>query len=300
MLDIVGVISIALFYLLPLVMVALVILALVSGVAFGGARRNTLALLASGVYSLLTGGFYLYGMAASSYAKQDNAYLGNAYVGLFLLLAGVWLLSVGLADAGLAKWLVASLALAGIAGIVPIYGALSVNSTAGGAGVAPYALGALLALTAGAAGAGARRAVGAGVGPGASGRGRSGGILRADRPHQRRQPHGVPPARGRPFARPQTTRAGRLQPAGLRPRWRRGLPPRTARRRPGNAIHPRAIRPHPGAGARELIPPLPPSVSHRSCGQASGERRSRPTIPPLPSPPRRFPPSAPRFGAARA
>ncbi len=105
--NIVGVISIALFYLLPLVIVTLVILALVSGVAFGGARRNTLALLASGVYSLLTGGFYLYGMAASSYAKQDNAYLGNAYVGLFLLFAGVWLLSVGLADAGLAKWLVA-------------------------------------------------------------------------------------------------------------------------------------------------------------------------------------------------
>lgn len=149
MLDIVGAISIALFYLLPLVMVALVILALVSGVAFGGARRNTLALLASGVYSLLTGGFYLYGMAASFYAKQDNAYLGNAYVGLFLLLAGVWLLSVGLADAGLAKWLAASLGLAGIVGIIPLYSALSVGSTAGGAGVALYALGALLALTAG-------------------------------------------------------------------------------------------------------------------------------------------------------
>jgi hypothetical protein len=145
MLNIVGFISIALFFLLPLVIVALVILALVSGFAFGGARRNALALLASGVFSLLTGAGYLYGVSASYYAKQDNAYLGNLYVGLFLLLAGAWLLCVGLAGAGLAKWFAAVLALAGVVGIAPIYGALSLNSTSGGAGVALYALAALLA-----------------------------------------------------------------------------------------------------------------------------------------------------------
>lgn len=141
--NIVSFLSIALFFLLPLVIVALVILALVSGFAFGGARRNALALLASGVFSLLTGGFYLYGLSASYYAKQDNAYLGNVYVGLLLLLAGVWLLSVGLAGAGLARWLAVVVTLAGIAGIIPIYGALSLSSTTGGASVAAYVLGAL-------------------------------------------------------------------------------------------------------------------------------------------------------------
>lgn len=140
--------SLGLFYLLPLGIVALIILALVSGGAFGGARRNTLAVLATGIFSLLTGGFYLYGMTSSLYAKQDNAYLGNVYIGLLLLLAGSWLLSVGLADAGLAKWLALALAVAGVAGIIPIYGALSSSSNAGGAGVALYALGALLAVMA--------------------------------------------------------------------------------------------------------------------------------------------------------
>ncbi len=143
--NIVSVISIILFYLLPLMIVALVILALVSGFAFGGARRNTLALLASGIFCLLTGGFYLYGFAASYYAKQDNAYLGNIYIGLPLLLSGVLLLSVGLAGAGLRRWLAGALALAGIAGVIPLYGTLPLASQAGGVGVALYILGALLA-----------------------------------------------------------------------------------------------------------------------------------------------------------
>ena len=144
--NIVTFISIALFFVLPLALVALVILALVSGFAFGGARRNARALLAAGLFSLLTGGFYLYGLSASYYAKQDNANLGNIYIGLLLLLAGVWMLSVGLAGAGLSRWLAAVLAVAGIAGIVPVYSALSLSSTTGGMGVALYALVALAAV----------------------------------------------------------------------------------------------------------------------------------------------------------
>ncbi|HEU0025654.1 MAG TPA: hypothetical protein VFQ25_00940 [Ktedonobacterales bacterium] len=136
--NIVNDISIGLFFLLPLVIVALVIVALVSGFAFGGARRNAQALLTAGLFSLLTGGFYLYGLTASYYAKQDNAYLGNIYVGLLLLLAGVWMLSVGLAGAGLAKWLAGALSVAGIVGVVPIYGSLSLSSTMGGVAVALY------------------------------------------------------------------------------------------------------------------------------------------------------------------
>lgn len=137
-------ISIGLFFALPLVIVALVILALISGFAFGGARRNAQALLAAGIFSLLTGGFYLYGLSASYYAKQDNAYLGNIYVGLLLLLAGVWMLSIGLAGAGLSRWLATVLVVAGVAGMVPVYSALSLSSTTGGTGVALYALVALV------------------------------------------------------------------------------------------------------------------------------------------------------------
>jgi hypothetical protein len=144
--NIVSFISIGLFFLLPLVILALVILALVSGFAFGGARRNAQALLAAGAFSLLTGGYYLYGLSASYYAKQDNAYLGNIYVGLLLLLAGVWMLSIGLAGVGLSRWLAVVLVVAGIVGIVPVYSALSLSSTTGGTGVALYALVALVVV----------------------------------------------------------------------------------------------------------------------------------------------------------
>lgn len=167
MTAILGGISIVLFYLLFLAVPALVIFALVSGLAFGGARRTALAQLASGVYSLLTGGFYLYDQAASQFAKQDNAYLGNALLGLLLLVAGVWLLSVGLVGVGLPRWLAAVLALAGIAGVVPLYGTLQLASSAGALGVALYVaaglligVGALLALRRSAL---ARRALGLGL-----------------------------------------------------------------------------------------------------------------------------------------
>jgi hypothetical protein len=146
MLNVISYISLALFYPLLPVIVALVIVALVSGFAFGGARRNAQALLAAGLFSLLTGGFYLYGLTASYFAKQDNAYLGNIYVGLLLLLAGVWMLSVGLAGAGLARWLAAALSAAGVVGIIPIYQSLSLSSTTGGMGVAIYALAALVVV----------------------------------------------------------------------------------------------------------------------------------------------------------
>jgi hypothetical protein len=149
--------SIALFYLLILAVPPLLALALVSGAAFGGARRNALALLALGVYSLLTGGFYLYGQAVSYYAKQDNAYLGNALLGLLLLPVGVWLVSMGLAGGGLPRWLAVVLALGGIAGVIPLYGTLQLASGAGGTFIALYVAvallvgaGALLALRRGA------------------------------------------------------------------------------------------------------------------------------------------------------
>lgn len=148
MLNVVGAISIALFFALFLVMIALVIVALVSGVAFGGARRNAAALLAGGVFSVVTGGWYLYGQAASYYAKQDNVYLGNGLIGLLLLLGGVWMLSIGLAGVGLPRWMSALLALAGVAGIVPVYETLMLASTAGGLFAAYYALGALALLVA--------------------------------------------------------------------------------------------------------------------------------------------------------
>ena len=149
MATIVSGISIGLFYLLFLAVPALLILALISGLVFGGAQRNAQALLASGVFSLLTGGFYLYGLASSYFAKQDNSYLGNGLLGLLFLAGGVGLVSAGLAGAGAPKWATIGLGLAGLVGVVPLYGALPLESNAGGVGIALYVA---LGLLAGAVG----------------------------------------------------------------------------------------------------------------------------------------------------
>jgi hypothetical protein len=163
-------ISILLFYLSLPAALALAVVALMSLFAFGGAQRNALALLATGVYCVITGAVYLYGVAASYYALQDNAYLGNIYLGLLLLLVGApVLLAGGLAGAGLPRWAAVGLSLVGLAGLVGVYRSIGLDLPYGGQFVIAYLalalvvmVGALLAL---------RRAnlVGAALGLGALG-----------------------------------------------------------------------------------------------------------------------------------
>lgn len=134
-------ISVILLYLALPVALALAIIALVGLSAFGGARRNALPLLATGVFATLTGGAYLYGVAASYYAMQDNAYLGNLYLGLLLLTLGACaLLTGGLFGAGLNRWLAVGLALIGLAGMVGVYRSIGLTQTTGGQYVAIFAL----------------------------------------------------------------------------------------------------------------------------------------------------------------
>jgi hypothetical protein len=60
-------------------------------------------------------------------------------VGLFLTLAGVWLLAAGLVGAGMPRWLAVTLAMAGTVAVAPLYSALQLESTTGGGGVAVFA-----------------------------------------------------------------------------------------------------------------------------------------------------------------
>ncbi|MDE3230898.1 MAG: hypothetical protein KGO05_13550 [Chloroflexota bacterium] len=140
-----AVISVILLYLSLPVALGLAIVALVSLAAFGGARRNALPLLATGVFATLIGGAYLYGVAASHFALQDNAYLGNIYLGLLLLAMGACaLLTGGLFGAGLNRWAAVGLALIGLVGIGFVYRSIGLESTAGGQYVAVFALVALI------------------------------------------------------------------------------------------------------------------------------------------------------------
>ena len=147
-------ISTILLYLALPTTLALAGLALVGLFGFGGARRNALALLAAGTMCALTGGVYLYGVVSSYYALQDNAYLGNLYIGFTLLLIGApGLLAGGLVGAGLNRWAALGLALAGLAGLVGVYRSIGLDQPNGGRFVALYlvaalvvTLGALLAL----------------------------------------------------------------------------------------------------------------------------------------------------------
>lgn len=143
-----GTLSIILLYLAPLVTLALAGIAVASVFAFGGARRNALALLAAGVFSALTGATYLYGAVASHYALQDNAYLGNIYLGLLLLLLGACaLLPGGLVGAGLNRWVALGLALVGLAGLVGVYRSIGLDLPYGGRFVVVYLALALIVMS---------------------------------------------------------------------------------------------------------------------------------------------------------
>lgn len=143
-------ISVLLLYLALSTTLALAGVALVSLFAFGGARRNALALLATGVFCVITGAVYLYGVAASYYALQDNAYLGNLYLGLALLLVGApGLLVGGLVGAGLPRWAAIGLSLVGLIGLVGVYRSIGLDLPYGGQFVIAY-LAATLVVMAGA------------------------------------------------------------------------------------------------------------------------------------------------------
>ena len=136
-----------LFLALPFAL-ALAGLALAGLFAFGGARRNALALLATGVFGALTGAAYLYGVVASHYALQDNAYLGNLYLGLTLLLLSVAGLMVGgLIGAGLRRWTALGLGVVALVGLVGVYRTIGLSLPYGGRFVIVYLTVALVTLT---------------------------------------------------------------------------------------------------------------------------------------------------------
>lgn len=140
-------ISVTLLFLALPIALALVGLALAGLFAFGGARRNALALLATGVYGALTGGVYLYGVVASHFALQDNAYLGNLYLGLTLLLLGVAGLMVGgLIGAGLRRWTALGLGVVALVGLVGVYRSIGLSLPYGGRFVIIYLAVALVTL----------------------------------------------------------------------------------------------------------------------------------------------------------
>lgn len=138
--------TILLFLSLP-VALALAGLALAGLFAFGGARRNAQALLATGVFGALIGAAYLYGVVASHFALQDNAYLGNLYLGLTLLLLGACGLIVGgLIGAGLSRWVALALGAAGLVGLVGVYRSIGLDLPYGGQFVAVYLVVALVVM----------------------------------------------------------------------------------------------------------------------------------------------------------
>lgn len=85
------------------------IVALLSLWLFGGARRNGLALFATGFFCLVTGALFQAPFYASAYAQQDNAYLDNIFVGWWFMALGVSLLIGSLAGFGVNRWLALAL-----------------------------------------------------------------------------------------------------------------------------------------------------------------------------------------------
>lgn len=120
-------------WLAPAAALGLVALACVSLFALGGARRNAMALLASGVCCLLTGAILLYGAVASYYAAQDNAYLINVYLGLLLMLvSAAVMLPGGLAGVGLHRVVATMLAALGLASVIGVYACVGLYFPKGG------------------------------------------------------------------------------------------------------------------------------------------------------------------------
>ncbi len=132
----------------PLFILGASIMALAALFAFGGARRNAVAHLATGSYMLLFGAILLAGLASSYYARQDNAYFFNLAVGAWYLLIGSTLTIGALAGFGLNGWGAAALCVLNLV-VLYLYFAVSRPFTLaapnGGAPIVIYAV-ALVAL----------------------------------------------------------------------------------------------------------------------------------------------------------
>jgi hypothetical protein len=81
---------------------------------WGGARRGALGHLMAGALLLVSGAIFDYIPLINVYARMDNAYLGNAWVGSWFMLLGVILLIGSLAGYGVHPWLVALLVVASV------------------------------------------------------------------------------------------------------------------------------------------------------------------------------------------
>ncbi|HEY7022604.1 MAG TPA: hypothetical protein VH349_15920 [Ktedonobacterales bacterium] len=81
---------------------------------WGGARRGALGRLMAGALLLVSGAVFLYVPQINVFARMDNAYLGNAWLGSWFMLLGVILLIGSLAGYGVHPWLTALLVVASV------------------------------------------------------------------------------------------------------------------------------------------------------------------------------------------
>lgn len=89
---------------------------------WGGVRRSALGHLMAGALLLVSGAAFLYVAEINAFARMDNAYLGNAWIGSYFTLLGVILLLGSLAGYGVRAWIAALSAVATAA-----FGILGVN-----------------------------------------------------------------------------------------------------------------------------------------------------------------------------
>jgi hypothetical protein len=75
----------------------------------GGARRGALGHLAAGALLLVSGTLFIHVAIINAFARMDNAYLGNGFFGLYLIVAGMTLLIGALAGYGVRAWIAALL-----------------------------------------------------------------------------------------------------------------------------------------------------------------------------------------------
>ncbi len=87
-------------------------LAIASLWLWGGVRRGALGHLMTGALLLVSGAVFVYVPLFNAFARMDNAYLGNGFLGLFLILLGVTFVIGSLAGYGVPAWLAALLWLA--------------------------------------------------------------------------------------------------------------------------------------------------------------------------------------------